>query len=275
MPQPSPYMTPEIKKLAEERSRTGMQEKALSDLLAIHDRFLERLGEHQVSVQEVKDYAKTIVDHAERILNLPKGEKGDQGDRGDDGDSVDFEKVVAAVLARMPEVKHGKDADPDIIATRVITRLTKGQKDSKESVIDMPAIISAVIGHLKDKKVLSKEHIGGLEEEISSYRNQLAGKHYGDDTWARGGGDTVEAGSGVTITSNAAGRKVISAVGTAPVALTPTGTVNGVNATFGVLSQPSSVISDGITYFEGAGYSYLAGNITMDVPPSQYIRYYA
>jgi len=54
--------------------------------------------------------------------------------------------------------------------------------------------------------------------------------------------------------------------------VTPTGTVNGVNATFGVASSPKCVIGDGITYFLGLGYSYSAPNITMDVPPSQYIR---
>lgn len=61
------------------------------------------------------------------------------------------------------------------------------------------------------------------------------------------------AGSGVTVT-------------------TPTGTVNGVNAIFTVTAQPKWVVSDGITYFNGAGYTYAALSITLDVPPSQYIR---
>jgi len=54
--------------------------------------------------------------------------------------------------------------------------------------------------------------------------------------------------------------------------VTPTGTVNAVNVTFTVASQPLYVVSDGITYFEGSGYSYSGGVITMEVPPSQYIR---
>ncbi len=54
---------------------------------------------------------------------------------------------------------------------------------------------------------------------------------------------------------------------------TPTGTVNGVNTVFTVASEPSAVVSDGITYFNGFGYTYAALTITMDIPPSQYIRY--
>ncbi len=53
---------------------------------------------------------------------------------------------------------------------------------------------------------------------------------------------------------------------------TPVGSVNASNTTFTVSAEPSWVVSDGITYFDGAGYSYAALSITMDVPPSQYIR---
>jgi hypothetical protein len=54
---------------------------------------------------------------------------------------------------------------------------------------------------------------------------------------------------------------------------TPSGTVNGTNASFGVTSSPSSVIADGITSFLGAGFTYSAPNIIMAIPPSEYIRY--
>jgi hypothetical protein len=53
---------------------------------------------------------------------------------------------------------------------------------------------------------------------------------------------------------------------------TPVGTVNGSNASFTVTNTPVQVVSDGITYFSGAGYSFAGGTITMDVPPSSYIR---
>lgn len=57
------------------------------------------------------------------------------------------------------------------------------------------------------------------------------------------GGDLVGAGDGVTITTNAIGRKIISASFT-PIA--PTGTVNGSNQTFVFSTAPSTIVVDGV-----------------------------
>lgn len=50
------------------------------------------------------------------------------------------------------------------------------------------------------------------------------------------------------------------------------GTVNALNPTFGYPSPPQAIVGDGVVYFEGNGYSYAASVITMEVPPSQYIK---
>lgn len=57
--------------------------------------------------------------------------------------------------------------------------------------------------------------------------------------------------------------------------LTPTGSVNGVTSTFGVASQPTMVVADGMGRVEGFGYSYssVAAQITVDIPPQDFIRY--
>ena len=55
---------------------------------------------------------------------------------------------------------------------------------------------------------------------------------------------------------------------------TPTGSVNSVNTVFTVTAEPKCVVADGVTYFDGAGYTYAALSITMDIAPSQYIRDY-
>lgn len=55
---------------------------------------------------------------------------------------------------------------------------------------------------------------------------------------------------------------------------TPTGVINGSNTSFTVTSEPNYVVSDGITYFANAGYTYSSLTITMDTPPAQYIRSY-
>lgn len=54
--------------------------------------------------------------------------------------------------------------------------------------------------------------------------------------------------------------------------ITPGGLVNASNTSFTVTAEPKFVISDGVTYVAGSGYSYLALVITMDVPPSMFIR---
>lgn len=53
---------------------------------------------------------------------------------------------------------------------------------------------------------------------------------------------------------------------------TPSGTVDGSNTTFTALNTPLFVVSDGITYFEGAGYTLSGLTITMTTPPVSYIR---
>lgn len=55
---------------------------------------------------------------------------------------------------------------------------------------------------------------------------------------------------------------------------TPTGDVDSSNTTYTVVAEPAFVVADGITYFDGAGYTYSALSIEMDNPPTQYIRYF-
>jgi len=110
-------------------------------------------------------------------------------------------------------------------------------------VVNHEEIVSKVIEDLK--KNLKVEHIPGLKSEIDSYRNQLAGKAYGRDTWARGGGDTVLAGSGVTISTNSDGNKVIAASSSTSFAdnETPTGLINSSNVTYTLANTPSPAAS--------------------------------
>jgi hypothetical protein len=62
----------------------------------------------------------------------------------------------------------------------------------------------------------------------------------------------------VTITNNSTGNKVISATVSFETPAETSGT------TFTVTHTPSYIIVNGVTYFEGLGYSYLAGTITLD-----------
>jgi hypothetical protein len=68
---------------------------------------------------------------------------------------------------------------------------------------------------------------------------------------ARGGGSG--SGSGVTVA-------------------TPVEIPNNIITIFTVSAQPQWVVADGIIYFDGAGYTYAALQVTMNAPPSTYVR---
>lgn len=53
---------------------------------------------------------------------------------------------------------------------------------------------------------------------------------------------------------------------------TPTGTVNGTNVTFTVTNVPKFIIVDGVSYFEGQGYSRATLTLTTDIAPAGFIR---
>jgi hypothetical protein len=252
-------------KLREFQFQTRMN----ADLLRVHDHFLKTIEEWKGSLEEAKSFAREIQAQAERIKSLPKGEKGDSV-QGPPGKDVDIEEVVARVLRALPELKDGKDADEEVIVSRVLGSI-RTPKDGESPTIDHDQIADTVLEKLTKGKKLKIEHVDGLRNEVDSYRHQMAMKQAGQ----HGGGDTVAAGTNISITRNANGTTTISSTGGSSTPLLATGVVNGVNAVFGVTARPTSVVSDGTTYFEGSGYSYAALSITFDVPPSLYQpRYY-
>ena len=165
--------------------------KLAADLLKVHNQFLEKVDEFVSST-------KVLQAEGERIKSLPKGDKGDRGERGPQG--------LPGKDGR--DGLPGRDGDmPDItmIADLVAKQLPQ-PKDGKDAAVDYEKI-------LKELKKLSIDDFPAINAAMASYRNQLAGKVYGKDTWARGGGDTVTAGVNVTITTDANGNKVINASG--------------------------------------------------------------
>ena len=89
-------------------------------------------------------------------------------------------------------------------------------------------------------------------------------------TYFNGQGYTL---AGLTITfDNAPVGFLQSAYSTSGSIETPTGTVNGSNVTFIVVNNPVFIISDGVTYFQGNGYSMVGLTVTMDFAPTSFIR---
>lgn len=238
-------------------------------------------------VQEAHTISNEARTHLSRVQSLPRGERGERGEKGDNTPikGVDYatpqeiQELAEQVRKAIREPKDGKTpvkgvdfaTEEDYVAiARLAATLIPKPRDGKDAVIRLEDIESAVEGVLKKRKIKTTE-IDGLDSTIRSFSSQLAGKIYGKDTWARGGGDTVEAGSGIFITSSD-GKKVISASGSGITIETPTGTVNASNTTFTPTAEPLYVVADGIQYFDGAGYAWGGTDIVMDVPPSSYIR---
>lgn len=200
----------------------------------------------------------------EKLLKINKGDKGDPGPQGNSirgprGPKGDF--VVGPEGPQGPEGKQGPKGES--IMGPMGPEGRPGKDAKPEEVVQM----------IKEKKLLKMEHIDGLNETIASYRNQLAGKHYGTAA-VRGGGDTVTAGSNVTITTNANGQKVISASsGGVGAWSTPAEAVNGVTTVFTVTAEPTDVVSDGVLLYPGVGYTYAALQITLTNPPGIFVRY--
>lgn len=182
---------------------------------------------------------------AERVFGMVRVPK--------DGESLDEDSVVGKILSALPspeKIDHKK------IAKEVMKLFPKQEKAKEAPTLD--EILNAI------KENIKVEHIPGLKNEIDSYRRQLAGKKYGVDTWARGGGDIVAAGTGVTITTSN-GQKIINAQAGLSV-LSATGSIDNSNVVFTFTKQPTLVVVNGTSYRNGHGVAISGTTATLDNP---------
>lgn len=121
-----------------------------------------------------------------------KGEKGEDGKDGRDGKDGDT-----------PEIDENK------IAEKVIKLIPENKPSLKiiQESIDIDKVVEEVNKKL-DEKPFEINKINGLSGRLDNITRDIARK-----TGYSGGGDTVAAGTGITITTNNAGSKVISAAG--------------------------------------------------------------
>lgn len=230
-------------------------------LIEIHKRLFLRLEEINITIDK-----KTG----------PKGEAGvpgKDGIPGKNGEMPLIDDIVALTLQNIKLPENGKDGvtpirgvhyfteeDINIIKEELMVSLTKH--------IDTRDPESLLHVFTKKGKKLSVKHIDGLEQTLSAFSNQL-GRGY-----LHGGGDTVKAGTGITIVNNSDGTKTI--IGNAGVGAwtTPPETPDGSISIFTVGAvPPTDVIADGIMMFDGVGYTFAAGQIIFINPPAQYVKY--
>ena len=196
-------------------------------------------------------------------LEVMKGDKGEKGDPGEDGytpvkgkDYFTNQELIAIIEHIQSQVRDGEkgDAGPrgeaGYTPVKGVDYFTKAEKQ---------ALVSDVLSKIpKDKDVrpedivklvLKELRLPDTKEFIS--KGELA--EFLRRGGFRGGGDTVAAGSGISIAVNNDGQKVISATGSgAFTILTATGSVDDSNTTFTFLSVPSMVNINGSFYNAGA-----------------------
>ena len=169
----------------------------LKDIKGVHAKTIAML---QTKAEQADKYLEEIAKYADKKLNETekealariqaikiehKGEKGDPGKDGENAPPVDEEKLIEKIVKKIiiPQPKDGKDADVSVVAEEVIK-------------------------HIKDGKVkISTKHIDGFEDSQSVLRNFIARGSL------HGGGDTVAAGTGISIVQGSDGKKIISATG--------------------------------------------------------------
>lgn len=214
--------------------------------------------------------------------DIKKGDKGLPGTPGLNGKDVTPADVEAAVRKYLVQPKNGIGPTPEQVAEVVLTspklfalikrKLKKLdvllEQQEGEDATPAQTIVAMVMEGLAQKP-LDMGQIKGLDAKLAEIHNHVRAQ----GQW-RGGGDTVVAGTGVTITNTVNGNKSISASGGVGAWQTPVEVPNGVITAFTVgLVAPTDVVADSSSFFNGAGYTYAAGQITFDNPPTQYVRY--
>ena len=154
------------------------------------------------TVKEVVDYVKEIK----------------KGEPGENAQEVDVEQLVEDILAKLPV--H-KEIDEEKLIKKVIKAIPQNKASLKivqESFETDPMSVIDEIMKLPDNKFkLKSSQIDGLDQTIRAFQSQLA------RGYLHGGGDTVKAGTNITITKNTDGSKTINSTGGG------TGTVISVN----------------------------------------------
>lgn len=167
---------------------------SVEDLKKMHDEVKQHVADIEKSLGNIKQGApgtparqvdlQEVARLASQLVPTPKN-----------GNTpiVDHKKIarMAAKFIEVPKVEHGKDADPATVAQLLAEKFENGE--------------------IK----VSHKNIEGLDDKFAEVRSKVATEveQYGKNTWKRGGGDIVVAGTGVTITTNGSGQKIINVSG--------------------------------------------------------------
>lgn len=268
--------------------------RELTDLKEEHKRKIE---EATILAETAKRHLETsnlhlevANEHLNRAKDIQKGDKGDKGDipvagvhyvvpqngytprKGVDyfdAPAPDHEHIINEVTKRIPVPQKGKD-----------------YFDGKDAVVDHNLIINEVAKKVKvptpkiDEKKLGKlvqdkieEHLASMPkpdvhiDEVKGFKEALAPMNANISRYLLSGtGDTVTAGTGISITEDSEGSKVINASAGTVYTETPSGAVNSINTSYTVLHTITTVIGfwiNGQFLHPTSDYTFSGTTITM------------
>jgi hypothetical protein len=176
--------------------------------------------------------------------------------KGDNGHTPTTQELVAIIEPLIPDPipgepgRNGKDVDP-----ATIEAMEEQLEDFEKRLNATKPGTGIFIGPSRGIFL----YIDGVKKGLINNANLKAGVGVSLAYSKVNGQDTI--------TINASGG------GTSGVTVeTPAGAVDASNTVFTVSAEPKWVVADGTTYYDGAGYTYAALTVTMDVPPSASIR---
>lgn len=199
--------------------------------------------------EEIKAHMKYLVDSFGEIKSGPPGKNA----------VVDMEKIISEVAKRVP----APVVDELKIAKRAARLVPKSTQEQRNAHVDPGAVAQMIVegGHLRPEHI----KINGMPlDQHLRLMDEMARRN-----GVRGGGDTVAQGSGILITTNSNGQKIITATGTSLAVIPVTGTKDDSNLIFASTTKPVLLNINGAFYLPSGGaitWTWVTGVITLSSP---------
>lgn len=202
-------------KIAEVNERMEESEKVLID----------RQEKVDQAIDTLKNTTDEILSYVGGITQGPKGDDADE-DRIikttlDRVPKLDEEKLLSTFLSKVPKI------DETSLLKKFIAQIPKNKADLKiiqeHFETDPMSVINKIL-EMGDSFKINAGSINGLDQTVRAFHNQIGRRGY-----IHGGGDTVVAGTNITIVTNPQGQKVISSTagGSGTVTSVSVATANG------------------------------------------------